>query len=174
MALQIAPIKASRRKILPNLNTSRYEQSMDVLGRTTYRRKGSPIKSERKTSVNVGGKQRISLENKALAKRTARQRQGAAIPKDRFNDWINRPRTETGKALKNGIIGMAKKSGITDEELFRKLQAMDESKLQMMYDQDQLIFDVAFTYNEDGTYGDKEGDLAFLVSEYEKKYNVIL
>lgn len=178
MALQIAPIKASRRKILPSLNVSRYEATTDALGRTTYKAKRPPIKSERKKRLVIGehGNKtgRISLENKELAKRTARRRQqGSAIPKDRLDGWANRPASASGESLKKGIIGMAKRAGIANAELFRKLNAADPAKLQEMYDKDELIFDVAFTYNEDGSFGDKEGDLDYLISVYEEKYGAL-
>ena len=71
------------------------------------------------------------------------------------------------------MLVLAKKSGISDSELFRKINDMDESKLQLMYDRDELIFDVAFTYNEDGSFGDKESDLAYLVDTYEALYGAI-
>lgn len=173
MALQIKPMKPSKRQILPKLNVSRYEQTTTTKGRTYYKKK-QVIKSERKVKVEIKGKQRISLENKALAKRTARARQGAAIPKDKYAKWINTVHKETPQSLKNGIIGMAKKSGITDPELFRKLNEMDADKLQEMYRKDDLIFEVAFTYDPNGDpYSGKEDDLDYLVSVYEEKYGVL-
>lgn len=174
MALQIAPIKASRRKILPGLNTAKYEARSDALGRTVYRER-RPIRSERRSKVAVGGKERFSLENKELAKRTARRRQGSAIPQDKWKDWSNRSGRglQTGEALKKGIIGMAKRSGVTNAELFRKLNATDPAKLQEMYDNDSLIFDVAFSYNEDGSFGSKEEDLDYLIDVYEMKYGAL-
>ena len=170
MALQIGRIKASRRQILPELTPSIYKKTVGESGKTSYRR---IIKSEKRTKVYAGGKERIHLENKALAKRTARQRQGSAIPPEKVAGWINKPSNNTGMNLKKGIIGMAKKSGISDSELFRKINDMDESKLQLMYDRDELIFDVAFTYNEDGSFGDKESDLAYLVDTYEALFGAI-
>lgn len=173
MALQMKPIKASNRQILPSLNRLRYEQTTTSNGRTYYRKK-KPIKSERKVMVDIQGKQRISLENKALAKRTARARQGAAIPKDRFEKWTNPVHKETPISLKNGIVAMAKKSGVTDPELFRKLNKMDADRLQEMYRKDDLIFEVAFTYDPHGDpYSGKEDDLNFLVSVYEERFGVL-
>lgn len=177
MALQIRPIKASQRQILPELNRSVYTPTATVNGRQYYRRKAKPIKSERKRIlVTENGKTRFVLENKALAKRTARARQGSAIPKDKFATWNNslHKRKETPQALKNGILGMAKSSGVTDTELFRKLNELDPDKLQEMYDQDSLIFEVAYSYNETGDpLSDKEGDLQYLVSVYEERYGAL-
>ena len=170
MALQIGRIKASRRQILPELNPSIYKKTVSTSGKTSYKR---IIKSEKRTKIYAGGKERVHLEHKALAKRTARQRQGSAIPPEKVAGWINKPSNNTGMNLKRGIIGMAKKSGISDSELFRKINDMDESKLQLMYDRDELIFDVAFTYNEDGSFGDKESDLAYLVDTYEALFGAI-
>lgn len=177
MALQIKPIKASNRQILPELNRSAYMPTATVNGRQYYRRKPKPIKSERKNIlVTENGKTRFSLENKALAKRTARARQGSAIPKDKFDKWNNslHRHKETPQALKNGIIAMAKKSGMTDPELFRKLNELDPDKLQEMYDKDDLIFEVAFSYDPTGDpYSDKQDDLAYLVSIYEERYGAL-
>ena len=170
MALQIGRIKASRRQILPELNPSIYKKTVGASGKTSYRR---IIKSEKRAKVYASGKERIHLEHKALAKRTARQRQGSAIPPEKIAGWMNKPSNNTGANLKKGIIGMAKKSGITDSDLFRKLNDMDETKLQLMYDRDELIFDVAFTYNDDGSFGDKESDLAYLVDTYEALFGAI-
>ena len=177
MALQIRPIKASNRQILPELNVKAYTPTFKVGNRQYYRRNPKPIKSERKSIlITENGKTRFNLENKALAKRTARARQGSAIPKSRFKDWDNSLYThkETPESLKNGIIGMAKKSGVTDPELFRKLNEMDADKLQEMYRHDDLIFEVAFSYDPTGDpYSGKEDDLAYLVSIYEDRYGAL-
>ena len=174
MALQIGQFKPSQRKILPNLNVGAYKPTVEKGGRVYYRSKRKPIKSEMKSLlITEGGKTRFNLENKALAKRTARARQGAAIPKDEWKHWVNKPHRETPQSLKNGIIGMAKKSGISDPELFRKLNEMDADKLQEMYNRDELIFDVAFSYDQSDPYAGKQDDLEYMVSVYEERYGVL-
>ena len=169
---------------MPALNPSFYTPSVsEKTGRTSYKRK-RPIKSERKRLlVTEGGKTRFALENKALARRTARARQGSAIAKGKFKDWTNQPHKETPEALKNGIIGMASRAGITDPELFRKLNKMDATKLQEMYNKDSLIFEVVFSYdgasvqeagwNIEGIQVEKTEDLQYLLETYEQLYGAL-
>ena len=177
MALQLKPFKASQRQILPELNVGTYIPTTKTNGRQYYQRKPKPIKSERKKIlVTEQGKTRFNLENKALAKRTARARQGSAIPRNRYKTWKNdiHVHKETPMSLKNGIIGIAKKSGITDSELFRKLNEMDADRLQEMYRHDDLIFEVAYSYDPTGDpYAGKEDDLRYLVEVYEEKYGAL-
>lgn len=175
MALQIGPFKASRRQILPGLNISKYEQTATRNGRIYYKQRKGLTKSEQRTRVlSPQGKLRISLETPGLARRTARQRLGSAIAKENYGTWINKPSKSSGTALKQGILGMTVKAGITDQSLYNKLAAMDPSKLQYLYDSDKLIFDVAFSYDPSGDVGaNKMNDLKFLVESYEKAFGAM-
>lgn len=175
MALQIAPIKASRRKILPSLNVSKYQRIEDnPSGKVSYRTR-KPLKSASRTRVlTPQGKLRISLDTPGLAKRTARQRLGSGISKEDYDTWINKPSDKTGKALKQGIMKMAVKARLTGERgqaIYNELSKMDERKLQYLYDKSQLIFDVAFSYDGNGQIAeDKINDLEFLVQSYKTAF----
>lgn len=177
MALQIAPIKASTRKILPALNTGRYESVKGKNNQTYYRTK-KPLKSASRSRVlTPQGKLRISLDTPGLARRTARQRLGSGISKEDYATWINKPSDKTGKALKQGISKMAVKAKLTGErgqEIYNKLNRMDASKLQYLYEKSQLIFDVAFSYDGTGQVGEnKINDLEFLIQSYETAFGPI-
>ena len=177
MALQIAPIKASARKILPALNVGKYESVKGKNNQTYYRTK-KPLKSASRTAVlTPQGKLRISLDTKGLARRTARQRLGSGISKEDYATWINKPSDKTGKALKEGIGKMAVKAKLTGERgqaVYNKLKKMDASKLQYLYEKSQLIFDVAFSYDGTGNVAeDKINDLEFLIESYEKAFGPI-
>lgn len=178
MALQIAPIKASNRKILPNLNVGKYESVKGKNNQTYYRTRKKPLKSARRTAVlTEQGKLRISLATPGLARRTARQQLGSGISKEDFATWINKPSDKTGKALKEGIGRMAVKAKLTGDRgqaVYNKLKQMDPNKLQYLYEKSQLIFDVAFSYDGTGQVGEnKINDLEFLIESYEKAFGPI-
>lgn len=178
MALQIGQFKPSARKILPALNVSKYERTTTANGRTYYRTKKAPLKSAARSMVKTSqGATRISLKTPGLARRTARQQLGAGISKEDFKTWINKPSDKTGKALKQGIAKMAVKAKLTGEkgqEIYNKLNRMDASKLQYLYEKSKLIFDVAFSYDGTGQVGEnKSNDLEFLIQSYETAFGPI-
>lgn len=143
--------------------------------REKARKKG--MKSRQSTAVvTAQGRQRRSLDYKGLATYNARRRLGSAIPPEEFDTWMNAPRPENGQALKEGIKRMAVEAGLStaDQELYNKLQRMDAEKLQYLYDKDELIFDVVFSYDENGRIGaGKKDDLRFLVESYETAFGTV-
>ena len=175
MVLPSMSFKASARKILPALNVTRYESVKGKNNQTYYRTRKAPLKSERRARiVTLQSKTRYQLENKGLARRTARQRLGSGISKEDYATWINRPSDKTGKALKQGIMKMAVKAKVTDQSLYNKLASMDTNKLQYLYEKNDLIFDVAFSYDGTGDIGaNKINDLEFLVQSYETAFGPI-
>lgn len=135
------------------------------------------LKSRQTTAVkSASGKARKSLTNKGIATRTARQRLGSAIPPEQIEGWVNRSVPGNGIALKEGIKRMATEARLStaDQELYNKLQRMDPDKLQYLYERDDLIFDVVFSYDENGQVGaGKRDDLRFLVDSYEKAFGAL-
>lgn len=174
MALQIKPseFKATRRII------------KSALGETIS---ATSTKSKARTKINAKG--RYQLTNPQATRKIARQKQGRAIGRGAYQDWINPPRADTGANLKKGIEGISLRAGLTaeDDVLFKKLQNMDESNLAQLYARNDLIFDVAFNYggsNDESPMDQrnptakppipgKKADLEFLVSQYEKAFGPI-
>lgn len=153
MALQIAPIKASRRKILPNLNKAAYTE-----------------KSRR--TQQVGGK-RVRLVNPQVARKVAGQRTRRQLERGGYGEGVQID-YKRGSKLKEGIQALADRAeDVTDDQRY-KLDQMDPEKLDAMYQQNDLIFEVYFQYNQspDGAkmLDSKNSDVQFLINQYEKVY----
>lgn len=155
MALQIGPIKASRRKILPGLNESHYRQT-------------SPSRAKVRTASG-----RYELESAAKARKVARQntkRQTARPSLPGYTIDVTR-----GQQLKKGIENLALASDDITEEQLAKLKKMDPIKLDAMYQRNDLIFEVYFQYSnsENGELSNKSRDADFLIEQYERYYGEI-
>ena len=155
MALQIAPIKASRRKILPNLN--------------------KPAYTEKSRAVKKVGTKRTALVNPRTARKVASQKTRRLIERDRVG--IVEIDYKRGEKLKEGIEALADRAeDVTDEQRY-KLSQMDPSKLDAMYQQNDLIFEVYFQYNQspEGAkmLDSKNSDVQFLIDQYEKMYGAL-
>ena len=155
MALQIAPIKASRRKILPNLN--------------------KPAYTEKSRAVKKVGTKRTALVNPRTARKVASQKTRRLIERDRVG--VAEIDYKRGEKLKEGIEALADRAeDVTDEQRY-KLSKMDPSKLDAMYQQNDLIFEVYFQYNQspEGAkmLDSKNSDVQFLIDQYEKMYGVL-
>lgn len=183
MALQINPreFKAKRRII------------KSATGETLSRTKTTKelYKERRKRAVAVDGRSRYELTDRSRVVKSARQKQGRAIARGAYQEWINPPRPDTGANLKKGIEGMALRAGLVagvDDILYAKLLAMDESRLAQLYARNELIFDVAFNYGGSldespmdqrnpqarNVIPGKKSDLEFLVEQYEKAFGPLL
>jgi len=154
------------------LNVSAIKKAIATAQSRTY---GSD-KSRMKGASSVG--KRTELVNPSLAKKIARQKQQRLIGRDLGNIEIDVTR---GQALKKGVIGMLDRALIPDE-IAAKISKMDPEKLDALYQQNDLIFEVYFDYGgiesgEDGAYhidrGKKIRDAQFLVSQYEKTFGKI-
>lgn len=154
MALQIAPIKASRRKILPGINEPYYSRTG----------------SRARTKVSTG---RYELTNAARARKTARQKTRRQVSRASIPDYV--PDMVRGAQLKKGIVNLASASEDITEEQLAKLQAMDPAKLDAMYQRNDLIFEVYFQYGrpEQGELSNKSRDADFLIEQYEQYYGPI-
>lgn len=83
-----------------------------------------------------------------------------------------------GAALKKGIEGMARRTNL-DEETYNRLMAMDERSLQALYENNDIVFEIAFNYGgvstdpETGAYivdENKNQDFDFLIEQYNKMF----
>ena len=79
-----------------------------------------------------------------------------------------------GGQLKEGILGMADRVGVTTEQ-YNKLASMDEETIAKMYDSNDLTFDVFFNYEgitkSNGTYivtDEKRKDIDWFINEYDR------
>ena len=164
MALQIAPIKASRRKILPNLN--------------------KPAYTEKSRAVRKVGTKRTALVNPRTARKVAAQKTSRQIArnvydqqkifKDTYEGVIDLKR---GEKLKEGIEALARRAEDVSEEQRYKLSQMDPANLEKMYESNDLIFEVYFQYNQspEGAkmLDSKNSDVQFLLDQYEKIYGAL-
>lgn len=155
MALQIAPIKASRRKILPGLNEPHYKQQ------------GSRAKV--KTASG-----RYQLEKAAQARKVSRQKAKRQMASARIPEYV--PDMVRGQQLKKGIESLALASDDISEEQLAKIQKMDPAKLDAMYQRNDLIFEVYFQYqkSDEGELSNKSRDADFLIEQYERYYGEIV
>ena len=162
MALQIAPIKASRRKILAGLNEPYYTKTQ-----------------KSRESIHIGGdKGRRKLVNPAAARKIASQKTRRQLKRAESGPTSQRIIDyKRGKALKKGIESLARAADDVTEEQRAKLHAMDEGKLDEMYQSNDLIFEVYFQYGmtSEGfkTLNDKNADVQFLINQYEARYGPI-
>lgn len=139
-------------------------------------RANSGPKSRQKGASSVS--KRSVLLNPSTAKKVARQRQARLIESDAVIESGIKSR---GEALQAGIEGMLDRA-IIPEDIAEKIKAMDPAKLDALYQQNDLIFEVYFDYGgiekgEDGSYTvdrqKKIRDAQFLVSQYEKTFGKI-
>lgn len=155
MALQIAPIKPSRRKILPNLNKAAYTE-----------------KSRRTEKV---GSKRSRLVNPQSARKIAGQKTRRQL--ERGDYGVSVVDYKRGEKLKDGIEALARKAEDVTAEQRAKLSMMDPAKLDAMYQNNDLIFEVFFQYNQssDGIkmLNQKNSDVQFLINQYEKIYGAL-
>lgn len=87
---------------------------------------------------------------------------------------------ERGQNLKNGILGLANKAQVSEEQM-AKLQKMEADKLDAMYQGNKFVFDVYFNYSEVSAdesgalkYGPgKSSDVDFLIEQYERAYGAL-
>ena len=86
-----------------------------------------------------------------------------------------------GEALKEGIMGMADVALLPDD-VAAKLKAMDPTKLDALYQNNDIIFEVYFDYGgidkaENGANivdkGKKLSDAQFLIDQYERTFGVL-
>ena len=145
---------------------------MPAAGRPYGLRNQSKIKSGLKVSVEGG---RAILLDTAAAKKTARQRMTRALRSGQFKGM---PDYAGGQSLHDGLVAMADRSGLSDSEMFARIDAMDPQVLAEMYSQDKLVFEVVYNYegirkNADGEYEvidaeRKQNDFEFFLGEYNR------
>lgn len=171
MTMQFKPFKASRRKILPGLNIGVYEARQDRLGRTTYRSIPTRPKTLKKEAVTARRSRFIDAEK---ARRTARGQVTRRINEGAYSGAGDYRR---GQQLLKGIESLARTAdGVTSEQM-QKLHKMDPSKIDKMYQNNDVVFDVYFQYKESyrgvPVLGDKQEDVQFLIDQYERIYGVL-
>lgn len=85
---------------------------------------------------------------------------------------------EEGAALKKGLEGMARRANL-DEETYNRIMNMDEKALAALYQNNDIIFEVAFSYSgietdpDTGAYITDESKLAefdFLIEQYNRLF----
>jgi hypothetical protein len=84
-----------------------------------------------------------------------------------------------GQVIKKGVLGMATRAIATNEQM-SKIQKMDPRYLQGMYENNRLLFDIYFSYDNidfhNGYYtvGDEKlEDIELLILEYERIYGTL-
>lgn len=125
-----------------------------------------------------GGRLRQSLANPEIARKAAK----AATTRAMNRGWTvaGKPPIYTGddaRALKKGVTGMATRIDPGDKVLKSKLDAMDEDKLAILYQNNKFVFEVYFQYEGITREGDKyipdqskKKDAQFLIDEYERAF----
>lgn len=138
-----------------------------------------PVKrSSARKSVFMEETGRRGLLDPKAARAAARGRQTRLI-EEGFD--LSGADFERGDNLKDGILGLAKKSNRVDDETYAKLNRMDPEKLDVMYQQNKFVFDVYFNYSDVSTdetgalvYGpSKASDIDFLIEQYERAYGAL-
>ena len=126
-------------------------------------------------SVRIKGeKNRKKLILADTAKAQARRKQTLLI---KGETELRAGMTDRGEALKQGILGMADRSLIPDS-VYAKLERMDPAKLDALYQNNDIIFEVYFDYGgiekDEGAYHvdttKKLSDTQFLIEQYERIY----
>lgn len=82
-----------------------------------------------------------------------------------------------GESLKKGVLGMAQTVQV-DADTYAKLEAMDPYKLAKMYEDNDLIFEVFFSYEGINTTsqgifvneGAKDEDIKLLIESYDRLF----
>lgn len=129
-------------------------------------------KAPSRARVAKGGTQggRFILQNKDLARRSAKGQITRAINKGLA------PAHGGGQELKFSIEKMGERLNL-DSETMDKLRAMEPEKLQALYDSNDLVFDVFFSYEGVDDRGDfitvdsgKQNDADFFIQQYERAF----
>lgn len=85
---------------------------------------------------------------------------------------------EEGAALKKGLEGMARRVNL-DEETYNRVMAMDEMALAALYKNDDIVFEVMFSYSgietdpDTGAYvydDSKRAEFDFLIEQYNRLF----
>jgi len=126
-----------------------------------------------KQGPNPGG--RFILLDKSLAKSSAKQMITKGIKRGNFQVVMG----NDDQALKFSVERMGETVG-ADADQMDKLRKMDAEKLNALYDNNDLVFDVFFNYEGVTDHGDfktvsqdKKSDIDFFVQQYERAYGVI-
>lgn len=128
---------------------------------------------------SVGEHSRKKLIMPDVARAQARRKQTTLIRSEA--DIQAAGEMSRGEALKEGILGMADVSLMPDS-VVDKLKAMDPKKLDALYQQNDIIFEVYFDYGgidrgEDGANhvdkAKKLSDANFLLEQYERSFGRI-
>lgn len=137
-----------------------------------------PVKrSSARKSVFMEETGRRGLLDPRAARAAARGRQTRLI--DEGMD-LSGADIKRGQHLKNGILGLANKAQVSEEQM-AKLQKMEADKLDAMYQGNKFVFDVYFNYSEVSAdesgalkYGPgKSSDVDFLIEQYERAYGAL-
>ena len=140
--------------------------------------------SKRRTSTmgvkrTIGSHTRKKLIMSDVARSQAARKQTLLIKRD--VDIEASGVSERGEALKEGILGMADVSLLPDD-VYAKLSAMDANKLDALYQNNDIIFEVSFDYGgldkgDNGANivdkGKKLSDAQFLIDQYERTFGKI-
>ena len=144
----------------------------------------SAVTKSRRTSTmgvkrTVGSHTRKKLIMSDVARSQAARKQTLLINRDA--DIEAAGVKSRGEALKEGIMGMADVALLPDE-VAAKLEAMDPTKLDALYQNNDIIFEVYFDYGgidkgDNGANivdkGKKLSDAQFLIDQYERTFGVI-
>lgn len=144
----------------------------------------SAVTKSRRTSTmgvkrTVGSHTRKKLIMSDVARSQAARKQTLLINRDA--DIEAAGVKSRGEALKEGIMGMADVALLPDE-VAAKLEAMDPTKLDALYQNNDIIFEVYFDYGgidkgENGANivdkGKKLSDAQFLIDQYERTFGVL-
>ena len=144
----------------------------------------SDVTKSRRTSTmgvkrTVGAHTRKKLIMSDVARSQAARKQTLLINRDA--DIEAAGDKSRGEALKEGIMGMADVALLPDD-VAAKLKAMDPTKLDALYQNNDIIFEVYFDYGgidkaENGANivdkGKKLSDAQFLIDQYERTFGVL-
>ncbi len=144
----------------------------------------SAVAKSRRTSTmgvkrTVGSHTRKKLIMSDVARSQAARKQTLLINRDA--DIEAAGVKSRGEALKEGIMGMADVALLPDE-VAAKLEAMDPTKLDALYQNNDIIFEVYFDYGgidkgDNGANivdkGKKLSDAQFLIDQYERTFGVL-
>ena len=143
----------------------------------------SQVRTKRVSTMGVkrtvGAHTRKKLIMADTARSQARRKQTILLERD--TDIEASGLASRGDALKEGILGMADVSLMPDS-VVDKLKAMDPAKLDALYQNNDIIFEVYFDYGgiEKGdnganivNTGKKLSDAEFLIEQYERTFGAL-
>ena len=143
----------------------------------------SQVRTKRVSTMGVkrtvGSHTRKKLIMADTARSQARRKQTVLLERD--TDIEASGLASRGDALKEGILGMADVSLMPDS-VVDKLKAMDPAKLDALYQNNDIIFEVYFDYGgiEKGdnganivNTGKKLSDAEFLIEQYERTFGAL-